>query len=242
MPPTSAPPGNWETSAPAPRPPGTAQHGTARYGCGQPWHPGALLPQVPILHRQWALARARQLGWSNSARQPQAQGLRPCGGADRHPPPPFTARSRGKPPPNHHLLGWGCALTREDAELFQTPVSFGVSPTASPGWCRATDLSPRPAAASVTGRWLRDPLCLNHPQGPDPGDGSPLHPSPPRNRAGPGQPFSTTHTPTWAFWCQGASAEHPNSHHAPSLQRKSQGAGWSRYMPRTPPSTYPQGR
>lgn len=242
MPPTSAPPGNWETSAPAPGLPGTAQHSTARYGCGQPWHPEALLPWVPILHRRWTLARARQLGWSNSARQPQAQGLCPCGGADRHPPPPFTARSRGKPPPNHHLLGWGCALTREDAELFQTPVSFGVSPAASPGWCRATDLSPQPAAAGVTGRWLRDLLCLNHPQGPDPRDGSPLHPSPPRNRAGPGQPFSTTHTPTWAFWCQGTSAEHPNSHHAPSLQRKSQGAGWSRCMPGTPPSTYPQGR
>ena len=210
MPPTSALPGNWESSAPALGLPGMAWHGTAWHGCRQPRHPRVLFPWVPVLHCGWTLARARQLSRSSPACQTQAQGLCPCRGVDRHPPPPCTARSRGKPAPNHPLLGWGCALTREDAELFQTPASFGVSPAASPGWCRATDLSPRPAVVSAAARQLRDLLCPNHPQGPDPRDGSPSHPSPPRNRAGLSQPVSTTHVPTWAFRCQGMPAEHPN--------------------------------
>lgn len=120
-----------------------AWHGPARHGTAAPAPgPVVLLPGVPTPLPGAILAPALQPSCSSPALWTRAQGLRPRRGS----------HSRGNPP-NHHLLGQGRALTCEDAELVQTPVSFGASPAASPGWCRATDLIPRRRAPSSDTSW-----------------------------------------------------------------------------------------
>lgn len=118
-------------------------HGMVQHGLARLYQPQILLPWVPTQLPAPLLASALQLSRSSPVLWSWAQGLHPRRGS----------HSRGNPSPNHHLLGQGRALTREDAELVQTPVSFGISPAASPGWCRATDLSPRRQTPNSITSW-----------------------------------------------------------------------------------------